>query len=125
MNSFHFEKIEAWQLARKLTDQVYQLVSRGVFSRDFGLRDQITRAACSAMHNTAEGFDAESTTEFIRFLRYAKGSRTEVQSELYIALDQSYISQAQFDETYELARHTRAEIGAFINYLKTYQARQT
>ena len=104
-------------MARELTNRVYELVKTGAFSRDFGLRDQITRAAGSSMHNTAEGFDAESNSEFIRFLRYAKRSCSEVQSELYVALDQSYIDQSQFDETYELARFTRSKIGAFINYL--------
>ena len=119
MNITQFEDIEAWRLARELTAEVYQLSSVGGFSRDFGLRDQITRAAGSSMHNIAEGYDAESTPEFIRFLRYAKRSCTEVQSELYVALDQSYIDQTQFNKTYELARLTRAKIGAFINYLNT------
>ena len=73
------------------------------------------------MHNIAEGFDAESNAEFIRFLRYAKRSCSEVQSELYVALDENYISSGEFDETYELARRTRAAIRGFINYLKKYE----
>lgn len=119
MNITHFEDIEAWQLARKLTTQVYALATTGPFSKDFGLKDQITRAAGASMHNTAEGFDADTDPEFIRFLRYARRSCTEVQSQLYIALDQSYIKQPQFDKTYEQAAHTRAKLGAFIKYLKT------
>jgi four helix bundle protein len=125
MNISQFEDIEAWQLARKLTNQVYELIGTGPFSKDFALRDQITRAAGSSMHNRAEGFDAESTAEFIRFLRYSKRSCTEVQSELYVALDRAYIKQSQFDDTYELARLTRKKIGAFINYLNTHQAKKT
>ena len=69
------------------------------------------------MSNIAEGFDAGSNREFIRFLRYAKRSCTEVQSELYVALDQRYCAVVDFDELYEQARLVRAKIGAFTKYL--------
>ena len=62
------------------------------------------------MHNIAEGFDSETNPEFIRFLRYAKRSCTEVQSELYVALDEAYISSDEFKDTYELARRSRAAV---------------
>ena len=73
-----FEDIEAWQLARELAGKVYNLTKKDEFARDFGLRGQIQNAAGSSMHNIAEGFDAESNSEFVRFLRYAKRSCTEV-----------------------------------------------
>lgn len=117
MTITRFEEIEGWKLARELTNRVYACVRSGEFARDFGLRDQITRASGSIMHNIAEGFDAGSNPEFVRFLNYAKRSATEVQSELYVALDQSYINQEKFDELYELARVARAKIGAFVHYL--------
>ena len=69
------------------------------------------------MHNIAEGFDSETNAEFIRFLRYAKRSCTEVQSELYIAVDNEYISSIEFKDVYEQARRTRAAVRGFINYL--------
>ena len=116
-----FEDIEAWQLARVLTQKVYRLTKKPDFSKDYGLKRQIQDAAGSSMHNTAEGFDAESNAEFIRFLRYAKRSCTEVQSELYVALDESYISQSEFDDAYRQAARTRAAIRGFINYLKKYE----
>ncbi|UCG42200.1 MAG: four helix bundle protein [candidate division WOR-3 bacterium] len=112
-----FEDIESWQLARQLTRQVYACTAGRDFSRDFGLRDQIQRAAGSAMHNIAEGFDSGSDTEFTRFLRYAQRSCTEVQSELYVALDQKYISEQQFREVFEQAERVHAKIGGFIKYL--------
>jgi four helix bundle protein len=87
------------------------------------LRDQIQRAAGSVMHNIAEGFDGGSNAEFLKFLRYAQRSCAEVQSQLYVALDQGYIPQEQFVELYELARRTRATIGAFIKYLRDYEAK--
>ena len=80
-----FEDIEAWQLARELTRKVYGLTRKDRFARDLGLKRQIQDAAGSSMHNIAEGFDSETNPEFVRFLRYAKRSCTEVQSELYPA----------------------------------------
>jgi len=99
-----FEDIEAWQLARELTRKVYRLTKKPGFAKDYGLKKQIQDAAGSSMHNIAEGFDSETNPEFIRFLRYAKRSCTEVQSELYVALDEEYISSGAFKCAYELVR---------------------
>jgi four helix bundle protein len=112
-----FEDIDAWQDARELTKQVYACTASHAFSRDFGLRDQMQRAASSAMHNIAEGFDCGSDGEFVRFLRYAQRSCTEVQSELYVALDQGYVTQPRFESLFEQASKTRSKIGGFIKYL--------
>lgn len=112
-----FEDIEGWQLARELTKQIYKIWNCSDARRDFALRDQMLRAAGSIMHNIAEGFDAGSNPEFIRFLGYAKRSCTEVQSQLYVALDQVYIDPAKFEELFEAARLTRAKIGALMHYL--------
>jgi len=112
-----FEDIEAWQLARGLANAVYDVATRGTFARDFALKDQITRAAGSAMHNIAEGFDGGSNREFIKFLGYAQRSCTEVKSELYLALDRKYISQTQFEDIYKQAEATHKRIGGFIRYL--------
>ncbi len=116
-----FEDIQAWKYSRKLTQMVYELTRKKEFSHDYGLVNQIRTAAGSSMHNIAEGFDAESNAEFIRFLRYAKRSCTEVQSELYVALDEKYISEYEFQESYDHAGTTRATIRGFINYLSKYE----
>ena len=121
MKIVRFEDIEAWQLARQLTHKVYGLTRKAKFSRDFGLRGQIQDAAGSSMHNIAEGFDSETNPEFVRFLRYAKRSCTEVQSELYVALDQQYITNDEFQDVYDHAGRTRAAIRGFINYLVSYK----
>ena len=112
-----FEDIEAWQLARQLTCKVYKLTKKTGFAQDFGLKGQIQKAAGSSMYNIAEGFDSETNAEFVRFLRYAKRSCTEVQSELYNALDQQYITKTEFQDTYDHAGRTRATIRGFIKYL--------
>ena len=119
-----FEDIEAWQLARELTRKVYRLAKKSRFAKDYGLKRQIQDAAGSSMHNIAEGFDSETNAEFIRFLRYAKRSCSEVQSELYVALDEGYISADEFKDVYEQTRRTRAAIRGFINYLKKYEDRK-
>jgi four helix bundle protein len=119
-----FEDIEAWQLARQLACKVYGLTKKTKFARDFGLRGQIQDAAGSSMHNIAEGFDSETNPEFVRFLRYAKRSCTEVQSELYMALDQLYVTNEEFQDVYDHAGRTRAAIRGFIKYLVTYEQNQ-
>jgi four helix bundle protein len=106
-----FEDLIAWQEARKLVSMVYKITSDGLFSKDFGLKDQIQRAAVSAMTNIAEGFDNESSVEFARFLGMARRSAVEVQSLLYVALDTSYIKDDSFKTHYDQAKKTQAIIG--------------
>ena len=82
-----FEDMEVWQNARSITKKTYICSGSGQFSKDYGLRDQIQRAAVSIMSNIAEGFERGSNKEFIQFLFIAKGSAGEVRSQLYVALD--------------------------------------
>ena len=114
-----FEDIEGRKKGRELTRVVYGFSRRDGFSQDYGLKDQITRASVSIMNNIAEGFDGGSEAEFIRFLGYAQRSATEVMSCLYVALDNAYISQPDFDGTYALAQDARSLVGGFIKYLKS------
>ena len=95
------------------------MTADGAFAKDFGLRDQIRRAAVSVMSNIAEGFDRGGVREFIQFLFIAKGSAAEVQAQLYVALDAGYITQEQFKGLYDLAGNTGRLIGGFIRYLKS------
>jgi four helix bundle protein len=87
----------AWQKARALTAEIYRVTNQGSFARDFGLRDQICRAAVSVMSNIAEGFERNRATEFHQFLSIAKASCGEVRSQLYVALDAGYLNQDLFD----------------------------
>lgn len=112
-----FEDIEAWQKARELTKQIYALSNDGKFARDFGLRDQIRRASVSIMSNIAEGFGRGGNKEFMQFLSTAKGSASEVQAQLYVALDANYINQEQFKQLYDLTQSTGNMIGGLIRYL--------
>ena len=113
-----FEDIVSWQEARCLSRQIFVLSASGDLARDFGLRDQMRRAAVSAMTNIAEGFDCDSQVEFARFLGIARRSAVEVQSLLCVALDVGYIDKKTFDTEYEQARKTKALIGGFRHSLK-------
>ncbi len=115
----YFEDLEVWKEARRLTREIYRLTQDGKFSRDFGLREQIRRAAVSVMSNIAEGFERGGNQEFIQFLYVAKGSCGDVRSQLYVALDQGYVGQAEFDEVTKLARRLSIMITNFIDYLKS------
>lgn len=114
-----FEDIEGWKKGRELTRVVYGYTRGPEFVKDYGLKDQITRASVSIMNNVAEGFDGGSDAEFIRFLVYAQRSATEVQSCLYVALDNGYISDLDFKSAYSLATEIKKLIGGFIKYLKS------
>lgn len=122
MSIRRFEDIEGWQIARELAREIYAVTKSGKFAQDFGLRDQIRRAAESSMSNIAEGFDGGSNPEFIRFLGYSQRSASEVQSQLYIALDQNYISQEQFQALYQLAFQVHRKVGGFIKYLQSHKS---
>ena len=113
-----FEDIQGWQEARKLTNDIYRISGAGHFSRDYGLRDQIRRAAVSAMTNIAEGFDCDSKLEFARFLGIARRSAVEVQSLLYVAQDVGYISEAEFHQHYNQAAKTKGLIGGLKHSLR-------
>ncbi len=114
-----FEDLRCWQKARQMTNVVYDLTGHPAFAKDFQLRDQIRDAAGSAMHNTAEGFDSGTRGEFIRFLKIARRSASEVQSELYLALDRKYITQDELQQAYGLATETKRLINGLISYLRT------
>jgi four helix bundle protein len=114
-----FEEIEAWQLARELCKNVFKVISANPnFERDFSLRNQIDRSSGSVMDNIAEGYSRDGNREFIQFLSISKGSASEVQSQLYRALDRGYIDEDTFDKLYQQTEQTKSKIGAFINYLK-------
>ena len=109
-----FEELIAWQKAHTLTSDVYKVTGQGVFSKDFGLKDQMRRAAVSIMSNIAEGFERGRPAEFHQFLSVAKASCAELRSQLYIALDAGYVSESLFDELMIKA----VEVGRIIGGLR-------
>jgi len=118
MKITRFEDIEAWQEARKLVKMVYDVINKSPkFRRDFRLVNQMQDAAVSSMSNIPEGFSRKSNKEFIQFLYISKSSAAEVQSQLYVALDQEYITQEDFDNIYNQADIVSKMDSGFIKYL--------
>jgi four helix bundle protein len=113
-----FEDLEVWNAARVLVNRIYRITRGSAFNRDRRLADQMRGAAVSIMSNTAEGFERGSDAEFAQFLYIAKGSAGEVRSQLYVALDEGFVSQQDFDSATNLARSVSQQLGGFIKYLK-------
>ena len=124
MNYKRFEELPCWKKSRELCKVIFDLINQGKFSRDFSLRNQIWSAAGSVMDNIAEGFDDGSTREFIRFLGYSQRSCSEVQSQLYRAVDCKYINQNQFEKAYEIASECRKQIKGLRKYLRDYDSKE-
>jgi four helix bundle protein len=114
MKNERFEDLKAWQEAPVLAKMVYRVTTTGGVALDFRLRCQIRAAAGSVIHNIAEGFDAGSDAEFVRFLRRSRRSSSEVQSQRYAALDQQYLEPDQFRLIYDQATKTKRLINSFI-----------
>ena len=87
-----FEDLEAWQAARELTNEAYRLCRREPLSRDFGLCDQIRRAAVSVMNNIAEGWESLHPAEKRQFYNCARRSCGEVRSMSYVLLDNKFVT---------------------------------
>ena len=113
-----FEDLEVWKEARRLTQHIYQITRTEKFSKDFALREQIRRATVSIMSNIAEGFERGGNQEFCQFLYIAKGSCGEVRSQLYIALDQNYLSQDEVQRLADAYKRLSSMISNFITYLR-------
>ena len=109
-----FQDLIAWQKARKLTARIYRITTEGRFARDFGLKDQIRRAAVSVMSNIAEGFERGRPSEFHQFLSIAKGSCAELRSQLFVAFDAGYLTQVDFEDLLEAA----VEVGRIVGGLR-------
>ena len=115
-----FEELPCWKAARELCRYINRLIVLDPFKKDFSLKDQLWRAAGSVMDNIAEGFDSDSVKEFRRFLSYSQRSSSEIQSQLYRALDSGYINSNEFEKAYQMAGECRKQIRGFRKYLKDY-----
>jgi four helix bundle protein len=112
-----FEDIQAWQKAREVTRSIYRVTKNVQFAKDFGLRDQIRRASVSIMANIAEGFARRSDKDFAHFLNISRSSVAEVQSHLYVALDEQYVDEKEFREIYTGLEETSKMIFALVKHL--------
>lgn len=126
MKIVRFEDLECWQEARRLTNLAYEAVRQNPnMQKDWRQAGQVQDAAVSVVANIAEGFTRRSNKEFVQFLFVAMASAAEVQSHLYVALDQSYLSKEAFESLYAQAAKASRIISGLIKYLRTKQAKSS
>jgi four helix bundle protein len=119
-----FEDLEVWQLSMSLCTEIYALTNTELFSRDFGLKDQIRRSAVSIPSNISEGFERDSKNQFLYFLAISKGSCGELRTQLTIAYNLNYIEKNKFDELTTKCIQTSKQLAGFSNYLKGLKSKQ-
>ena len=113
-----FEELEIWKLARVLCQDIFEVIRKEMFSRDFGLKNQINSSSGSIMDNIAEGFEREGTKEFLQFLAIAKGSAGECRSQLIRAYDRQYLSEDEFNDLANKTHLLMRKISNFMTYLR-------
>lgn len=115
-----FEDILAWQEARLLARLVRKISKKALLQRDWAWVDQMNRSALSVMSNIAEGSDAGSPKEFVKFLGYSKRSAAEVRSQLYYGLDEGYATKEEFEDAATRAKKIGSQVGKLMQYLRQY-----
>mgnify|MGYP001069228080 CR=1 FL=1 len=118
MTAKRFENLDAWKTSRELANLIYEFGKSGGLAKDYGFRDQLQRASVSVMNNIAEGFERGSNRDFAKFLFIARGSVGEVRSMLYLALDQRFISEEQFNEASRLCIRESQMCWGLIKHLQ-------
>lgn len=114
----HFEDLEIWQIAIDLADELYDLCLNDQVKKDFSFQDQLKRAALSISNNIAEGFEYNNNADFIKFLRYAKGSCGECRSMIGFMKRRKWIAKEEYDKFHTSLKNLGAQIGSFMSYLK-------
>jgi len=114
----NFEDLPIWKEAKDLAVRIYKITKEDKLKRNFGLSEQIRRAALSISSNIAEGFDRSSRKEFIKYLYIAKGSVSEVRSQLFICKELGYLDNGISEELLGRTTSLTRQIGALISFLK-------
>ena len=120
----NFEELEVWKLSMELCTEVYRLTNTDLFSKDFGLKDQIRRSAVSVPSNISEGYERDAKKQFLYFLAISKGSCGELRTQLRIAFNLSYINENDFNILNEVAIQTSKQLSGFIKYLKSFNEKK-
>jgi four helix bundle protein len=109
-----FEDLEVWKRSCRLAARLYEILRE---CRDFGLKDQMTRAAVSIASNIAEGAERNSSKDYIRFLHIAKGSAAELRTQLYIAHKVGYIAEEDMQELISEAKTISKQLHCLVQAL--------
>ena len=122
-NMGHFRELNIWKEAMSLTEEIYRITSKGLLSKDFGLRDQLRRAAVSIPSNIAEGDELNTNKQSINHLYISKGSLAELSTQLEIAERIGYMDQESFVSFNEKCAALAAKINKLISYRKKHLQR--
>ena len=113
-----FISLEVWKEARKLTNLVYDKTKGFPKEELFGLINQIRRCAVSVPSNIAEGCGRRTSNDTIQFLHISRGSLYELETQIYLSVDQNYISEIEFTEISDQILLCKKLVNEFINYYK-------
>ena len=108
-----YKDIKVWQRAMQLAEEVYRLVKQLPKEEMFGLSGQLRRAVGSIPSNIAEGYGRESKTEYLRYLKIARGSLYEVETQLYLCIRTGLLREEDTDKAFSYV----SEIGKMLNVL--------
>src|ERR1700761_359258 len=117
-----FEELEIWKIAISIAVAVYLLCDEEPLKSDWGMKDQVRRAACSMSDNIAEGFEYNHNPDFVRYLNYAKGSSGEFRNKLTILNQSGKITNDVFEKLYNQSIDFSAKTKALIDYLRKFEA---
>ena len=120
-----FEDLDIWKASVEIAIDIYIVSEKGKLKSDYGMKDQIRRAAMSISNNIAEGFEYDNNKNFIKFLRYSKGSSGELRSQLYVLKQIDFISESFYDEMYQKLILISKQISGLIKYLKEYEKKKS
>jgi len=115
-----FKELRVWQEAKQLAIEVYKITGNARFSKDYGLRDQVQRAAVSIASNIAEGYERNSHKDFVRYLLIAKGSLSELRTQMEIALEIGHMDENVFEQIEDRCKKIT---GMLINLIKARRER--
>ena len=115
-----FKELRVWQEGKQLAIEVYKITGNARFSKDYGLRDQVQRAAVSIASNIAEGYERNSHKDFVRYLLIAKGSLSELRTQMEIALEIGHIDENVFEQ---IEGRCKKITGMLINLIKARRER--
>jgi four helix bundle protein len=118
-----FEELEVWKLSMDLCSDIYRLTNSELFSKDFGLKDQIRRSSVSIPSNISEGYERDSKNQFVYFLVIAKGSCGELRTQLRIARTLNYLNEEEYKNINEKCISVSKQLAGFINYLKNHKSK--
>lgn len=117
----NFEELDIWKDSVSLAEQIYKLTLKGELAKDWGMKDQIPRSVASISNNIAEGFEYNNNRDFVKFLRYAKGSTGEFRNQLIILHRVNMINKEMYELMYKRTFELGNKIGKLINYLRQYE----